>query len=136
MNSPVALLATREAMDFLSTVSIVSISTFNLSEADFSSEAAMVYFSGSPFSHFGFQTFRAAGVDMGVGREAGAEIFSGFCMSGKSVSESCIFDRILKRLQVDSEGMLFTRCLVQNPPPVQLFLPDPTAAPLSMVSPS
>src|ERR1700761_5631805 len=118
MNSPVAPLSTREATDFLSAVSIVSISTFNLSEADFSSAAAMVYFSGSPFSHFGFRTFGAAGVDMGVGMEEGAEIFSGFCTSGKSVSESCIFDKILKQLQVDSKGVLFTRCLVQNPPPV------------------
>src|ERR1700761_8857789 len=97
-------------------------------------EGKVLYFSGSPFSHFGFWTFGAAGVDTGVGTEEGAEIFSGFCMSGKSVSESCIFDKILKRLQVDSEGVLFTHCLVQNPPPVQLFLPAPTAAPLSVVS--
>src|ERR1700761_4951032 len=131
MNSPVAPLSTREATDFLSAVSIVSISTFNLSEADFSSAAAMVYFSGSPFSHFGFRTLGAAGVDTGVGTGVGAEIFYRFCTSGKSVSESCIFDKISKRLQVDSEGVLFTRCLLQNPPLVQLFLLVPTTAPLS-----
>ena len=38
----------------------------------------------------------------------------GFCTSGRVISESCIFDKTSKRLQVDNGGVLFTRCLVQN----------------------
>ena len=66
---------------------------------------------------------------MGIGTlarvfsKALAKVFSEFCTSGEVVLESCIFDKISKQLQVDSEGVLFTRCLVQNPPPVWSSLP-------------
>ena len=112
MNSPVPLLSTRELTDFLSKVSVVSSSTFSLRELD-SPIAEMVYLSGSAFSHFGFRTFRVIGVIGGARR--GFMVFSGFCMSGNFVLESCIFDNILKRLHIDNEGMLITHCFVQNP---------------------
>ena len=113
MNSPVALLSTRELTDFLSEVSVVSISTFSLRKLD-SPIAKMVYLSGNAFSHFGFHTFGIIGVIVGVRR--GFMVFSGFCTSGKFVLESCIFDNILKQLHVDNEGVLITHCFVQNPP--------------------
>ena len=105
-------LSTRQVMDFRSKVSIVLISTFSLRDVRLCSAVAMKYFLGSAFSHFNFHIFRAvAGVGAGI-------CFSGFCMSGNMVSELHIFDSISKQLLVDSEGMLFTHCLVQNPSPI------------------
>ena len=76
--------------------------------------AKMVYLSGSAFSHFGFRTLRIIGVTAGArGRFM---VISRFCMSGKFVSEFCIFDNISKQLHVDNEGVLVTCCFVQNPP--------------------
>ena len=102
-------------MDFLSEVFVVLSSTFSLRELD-SPIAKMVYLSGNAFSHFGFHTFRIIGVVAGA--RGGFMVFSGICMSGKFVLESCISDNISKRLHVDNEGMLVTCCSVQNPPPV------------------
>ena len=57
---------------------------------------------------------------MEVGSEVGEgfKFFSGIFMSGMLASESILLDNILKWLQVDNEGVFFTHCLVQNPPPV------------------
>ena len=109
MNSPVALLSTRELMDFLSKVSVVLSLTFSLRELD-SPIAKMVYFSGSAFSNFGFCILGIIGVAAGV--RGGFMVFSKLCTSSKFVSESCIFDNILKWLQVDNEGVLVTLVFV------------------------
>ena len=93
-------------MDFHSEVSIISISTFSLRDVRLCSAVAMKYFLGNGFSYFDFHIFRAVTV-----AETGI-CFSGFCTSGNMVLESHIFDSILKRLLVDSEGMPFTHCLV------------------------
>ena len=58
---------------------------------------------------------------MGTGMETGTEIASlGVCTSGNVFSKSHIFANISKQLLVDNEGVLFTRCLVQNPPELVL----------------
>ena len=94
---------------------MVSISTFNFRELDCPA-AEITHFSGRIFSHFGFRFFRVTEVDSEVGE--GFKFFSGIFTSGILASESIILDNILKWLQVDNKGMFFTRCLVQNPPPV------------------
>ena len=53
-------------MDFFSAVSVVSISTFNLSEVETSPVAAMVSLCSKAFSHFGIQTLGVFGIDMGM----------------------------------------------------------------------
>ena len=86
----------------------------------------MTYCLGNAFSHFDFRIF-------GMGTETGAEtgIASlGVCTSGNVFSKSHLFVNISKRLRVDNEGVLFTRCFVQNPLEsvlelVPLFLPCP-----------
>src|ERR1700684_1537030 len=119
MNSPVAPLSTRELMALLSEVSVVSSSTFNFRDLD-SPVAEIWYFSGNGLSHLGFRFFGVSG--------EGSKVFSGVCTSGKSASESFIFDKISKRLQVDNGGVLFTCCLVQNPLRIQWFLSEPETA--------
>ena len=61
MNSLVVPLSTREEMDFLSAVSVVSISTLRLRQLVFPSAAAVVYSLGSVFSHFGLCTLGDGG---------------------------------------------------------------------------
>jgi len=82
MNSPVALLSTKELTDFTSPVSVVSSSTFNFREVELSSTEAMTSLDGSCCSHFG-RLFQIISVGMTIG-------FSdmGFCMSidGSTVS--------------------------------------------------
>ena len=126
MNSPVAPLSTREVIVFFSVVSIVSISTFNLREAAFSSAAKMIYFSGKAFSHFGFWILGIIiqiWAGSGPGTESSFKVNSGFCMSDEIVLGSHIFAGILKKLHKDNKGMLFTHYLVQNPSglPLQLL---------------
>src|ERR1700735_2838394 len=53
MSSPVAPLSNSERTDFLSAVSVVSISTFNLSEVGPVSIVAMTSLSGNFLSHLG-----------------------------------------------------------------------------------
>ena len=71
-----------------------------------------------------------------MGTEGGVKVSFGFCMSSKFISKSHIFDNISKRLQVDNEGVPFTRCLVQNPLPTQELPPELRAARLLMPCPS
>ena len=111
INSPVAPESTRVVMDLFSAVSVVSISTFNFSEFKVSFIAAIINFSSRAFSHFGFCTL---GIN-GVGIEIGVGFSSTFCTSEEGILESDIFANTSKWLQVDNEGVLFTRCLVQNP---------------------
>ena len=47
----------------------------------------------------------------------------GFCMSDVMVSESHIFASTSKQLHEGNEGVLFTRCFVQNPPDPFLLSP-------------
>jgi hypothetical protein len=54
MNSLVAPLSTSAVTELLSTVSMVSISTYSFREVGFPSVAAMVNFLGSSLSHFGW----------------------------------------------------------------------------------
>ena len=112
INLPIALESTRVVMDPFSAVSVVSISTFNFSEFGVSSVAVIINFSGRAFSHFGFCTL---GIN-GVGIEIGVRFSSTFCLSEEGILESDIFANTSKWLQVDNKGMLFTCCLVQNPP--------------------
>jgi len=62
MNSPMALLSMKELTDFTSPVSVVSSSTFSLSEVELSSAEAMTSLDGSRHSHFGclFRTISIA----------------------------------------------------------------------------
>ena len=118
MNSPVAPLSTREVLVFFSAVSVVWISTFNLREAAFPSAAEMMYFPGKAFSHFSFQTLGIV-VQIwggsGPGTKSVSKVDSGLCMSDEIALGSHIFASILKQLNEDNKGMLFTCCLVQNP---------------------
>src|ERR1700761_3554929 len=127
MNSPVAPLSTRVVTNFFHVVSADSISIFNLSELESSPAEAMVYAFGNIFSHLGLQILRVVtGMQAGAGprTEAWSGIFSVFCTSNERVSESHIFASISKRLHEDTEGMPFTRCLVQNPLGLPLCLPQ------------
>ena len=72
MHSPVAPESKSAPTDFLSTVSVVSISTLRLSEVEIPSAAAMVSFSGKTFSHFDFWVLRVMGVMTGIGTETAA----------------------------------------------------------------
>ena len=94
INSPVAPESTRAVMDFFSTVSVVSISTFKFSEFGVPSVIAIVNFSGRAFSHFGFHFLGGdgIGVKMGIGNS------SSFCTSKGNVSESDIFANTSKWL--------------------------------------
>src|ERR1700677_2439030 len=133
MHSPVEPEYKRSVTDFFSDVSVVSISTFRLSEVEFPSVAAIVILLGRAFSHFGFRTLRAM-----MGRWAGAVpraktelgVFSDFCTSDAMVSGSHIFASTSKRLHEDNEGVLFTRRLVQNPLGLFLLLPWEDLLPL------
>ena len=111
MNSPVAPLSVSEVTNLFSAVLVVSSSTFNLSKAPLFSAVAIVNALGSAFSHFGLLTL--GGVTIGI--EIRNRVISESCTSGEVVAESHIFDKILKQLLVDSKGILFTSCLVQNP---------------------
>ena len=71
-----------------------------------------------------------------MGTEGGVKVSFSFCSSGKFVLKSHIFDNILKRLQVDNEGMPFTCCLVQNPLLTRGLPLEPGAALLLMPCPS
>ena len=95
MPSPVDLESKRAVTDFLSMVLVVSISTFNLREVEIHSAAVIVSTFGRVFCHFSFRTF---GVKIGSRVMAGDGVPSNFCMSGRGVSESCIFDSISKQL--------------------------------------
>ena len=54
-------------MDFLSAVSVVSISTFSLREVEISSADAMVSVFSRVFCHFGLWILRISGVGVGLG---------------------------------------------------------------------
>lgn len=112
MTSPVDPLSNRERTDFLSAVSVVSISTFSLSEVGPVSEVAMTNFFGSRLSHLGRRMRGLAGVS-GVEVEIGAS--SGVCTTF-SVSNKGIFSiaNTSKRF-LDDKGVLVTRRLWQNP---------------------
>ena len=112
MNSPVILQSTRDVMDFFSTVSVVSISTFNFSEVGFSSIAATTNFLGSNFSHLGQWALTQKSVVRAEVRET-----SGFCMSWISISMSFVFSmyKTWKQLCKDNEGMQLIHCLGENP---------------------
>ena len=110
MNSLVAPLSTRQVTEFHSEVSIVSISAFSLRDVRLCSAVAMTCCLGNAFSHFGFHIF---GMGTGMGMETGIASL-GVCTSGNAFSKSHIFVNISKSLRVDNEGVLFTRCLVQN----------------------
>ena len=71
-----------------------------------------------------------------MGTEGGVKVSFSFCTSSKFVSKSHIFANILKRLQVDNEGVPFTCCLVQNPLPTWGLPPELWAALLLMPCPS
>ena len=71
-----------------------------------------------------------------MGMEGGVKVSFGFCMSSKFVLKSHIFANISKRLQVDNEGVPFTRCLVQNPLLTRGLPPEPRAALLLVPCPS
>ena len=67
MHLPVEPESKRAMTDFLSAVSIVSISTFKLSEVETPPIVAMVSVLGKAFSHFDFQTLgEVVGVEVGV----------------------------------------------------------------------
>ena len=93
MHSPVDPESKRAVTAFLSAVSAVSISTFNLREVEISSAVAIVSTFGRVFCHFGFRTF---GDRMGDGVTTEGGVSSDFCTSGRGVSESCIFSNISK----------------------------------------
>ena len=112
INSPIALESMRAVMDLFSAVSVVLISTFNFSDFGVSSIAAIINFSSRTFSHFSFCILGINGVRV----EIGVRFSSVFCTSEEGILESDIFANTSKQLQVDDEGMLFTCCLVQNPP--------------------
>ena len=85
--------------DFLSAVSIVSISTFKLSEVEIPPVVTMVSVLGKAFSHFDFQTLGAvAGVEVETDLRTMSRLWvlMGFCMSDVMVSESHIFASISK----------------------------------------
>ena len=111
MNSLVALQSTRDVINFFSTVSMVSISTFDFSEVGSSSIAAIMNFLGSNFSHLGQWVLT---LESAVG--AGVRNLR-FCISWASVSMSFVLSmyRISKQLQEDNEGMQFIRCPEENP---------------------
>ena len=119
INLPISPESMRAVMDLFSAVSVVSIFTFNFSEFGVSSIATIINFSSRAFSHFGFHTL---GIN-GVGVEIGVGFSSVFCMSEEGISESDIFANTSKRLQVDNKNMLFTCCLVQNPPLLESHAP-------------
>ena len=110
MNSPVAPQSTRAVTDLFSAVSVVSISTFKLSEEGLFSVTAMTNLAGNDLSRLGHRRVRG-GIGGGVGVGYGED--SGFSMSRISVSESVVFsiESTLKRLLVHNEGVLFTRCV-------------------------
>ena len=87
MNSPVTPESTRVVTDFFSAVSIVSISTFKLSEFGVPSIVAIVNFSGRAFSHLGFHFL---GINR-IGVKVGVVSSSNFRTSKGTVSESDIF---------------------------------------------
>ena len=68
--------------------------------------------------------------------EGRVKVSFGFCMSGRFVSKSHIFDNISKWLQVDNKGMLLTHCPVQNPLLTQRLPPEPGVVLLLMPCPS
>jgi hypothetical protein len=127
MNSPVAPLSTSAVTELLSTVSVVSISTFNFGEVGFPSVAATVNFLGSSLSHSGRWSLAQKFV-------TGVKIkgVSGFCTSWVFISMSFfIFSmfRTLKQLQEDNEGMLFIYSLRENPG-LEFLLPQWMGSPL------
>ena len=110
MNSPVAPQSTRAVTDLFSAVSVVSISTFKLSEEGLFSVTAMTNFAGNDLSRLGR---RRVGGGVGGGVGVGYRGDSGFSTSGVSVSESVAFsiESTLKRLLVHNKGVLFTHCV-------------------------
>ena len=106
MNSPVAPQSTRAVTDFFSAVSVVSISTFKLSEEGLFSVVAMTNLAGNDLSHLGHRRV-GGGVGVGYGGDSGVSTFR------TSVSESVVFsiESTLKWLLVHNEGVLFTRCV-------------------------
>ena len=64
--------------------------------------------------------------------EGGVKVSFSFCTSSKFVSKSHIFANISKQLQVDNEGVPFTRCLVQNPLPTRGAAGGSVTRPMSL----
>ena len=91
---PIKPKSKRAVTDFLSAMSIVSISTFKFSEVEIPSTVAMVKVLGKAFSHFDFQTLGAVvGVEVEMDLRTMSElwVFTGFCMSDVTVLESHVF---------------------------------------------
>src|ERR1700684_677445 len=131
MTSPVDPLSNRESTDFFSAVSVVSISTFSLSEVGPDSEVAMMNFSGSRLSHLGrrrrgvannCETVAATG---GSGDESEARFDSEVCTTFPVSNEGIFSTTNTSKRFLDDKGVLVTRRLWQNPvepdfPPVYL----------------
>ena len=97
MHTPVQPESKRAMTDFFSTVLVVSISTFKLSEVETSPIAAIVRVQGKVFSHFGIQILRVFEINMGmvVGLATDDRVLS---ISGNGISEVHIFDKTSKWL--------------------------------------
>ena len=94
MHTPVQPESKRAMTDFFSTVSVVSISTFKLSEVEISPIAAIVRVRGKVFSHFGIRILGVFEIDTGMVVElitgVGIATDDGvLSISGNGISESC-----------------------------------------------
>ena len=104
MKTLVAPESTNEFTDLISAVSIVSTVTFNFKAFDSSSREEMTSQDGSFCSQQGQKC------------RAGSGVGTSFSFSTVSfISGNISTGKIEKWLWVDSEGILFTHCLLENP---------------------
>ena len=105
MKTPVAPESTNEFTDLTSAVSVVSTVTFNFKAFDSSSREEMTSRDGS------FRSQRGRKCRVGSGFSTSFSVSTVSFISGNMST-----GKIEKWLWADSEGVLFTRCLSENPP--------------------
>jgi hypothetical protein len=105
MKLPVAPESTREFTYLTSAVSVVSMLTLSFRDLGLSSIKAMTSLAGRLRSQ--------RGQNCQTGLEINTSLGS---LSDLSISGILSTDKIANQLWVDDEGVLFTRCLWENPP--------------------